>query len=501
MRILFSILILLSISVQAAPINALALGNGAVIKNTVPSYAISSSTTSDIVKWSQEALLDENFSNGWCSKENTILPVELVFELSEFYILHQLRFGNACESFPGISTKSIKVEISYLSKSDGYTDLGVFELKENQFRQEFNIAPSKARWIRCTILSNYGHKKFTELMEIQAIGEFEQYNILSLPIEGVWDSNWDWVSLNRNAQGVYYGCYKYNKGTLYAGEVKRRVFEFEWEEKVINRKGWARLVINAEGQVLRGIWGFNKDRSRFGFWEFTFKTNLANQCWNDAEMKNKSPEEGHYNIPIQTPDSSKPILLSFDVYDSKTEKNIRGAQAEIFNTKTTTYKTVESGISTEVVKGKYTAHIHKKGYFYAELPEFYVQNSLVKKVNLTPIVKGEKVVLEHVLFKQGTAELVNPENTELDLLSRLMKDNSSLKLELSGHTDNQGNPADNLKLSEERAALIMSELIKRGINPSRLKSAGYGGTQPIADNTKEDTRKLNRRVEAKVLEF
>ncbi len=68
-----------------------------------------------------------------------------------------------------------------------------------------------------------------------------------------------------------------------------------------------------------------------------------------------------------------------------------------------------------------------------------------------------------------------------------------------GHTDNQGSTDVNLRLSTERAKTVMDYLISKGISKKRLNHEGFGGTIPIAENFKEETRKLNRRVEFKII--
>ena len=81
----------------------------------------------------------------------------------------------------------------------------------------------------------------------------------------------------------------------------------------------------------------------------------------------------------------------------------------------------------------------------------------------------------------------------------MLKDNPTLKIQINGHTDNSGKPADNIRLSEDRARSVTSYLIAKGIAPARLSSKGWGDTQPIADNSTPEGRAKNRRTELKVL--
>jgi outer membrane protein OmpA-like peptidoglycan-associated protein len=92
--------------------------------------------------------------------------------------------------------------------------------------------------------------------------------------------------------------------------------------------------------------------------------------------------------------------------------------------------------------------------------------------------------------------VIKPESTPaLEEISRLLKDNRSLRLYVIGHTDNAGALDHNLKLSADRAGAVVKALVGRGIEPSRLKSAGVGPYSPEASNTTDAGKAKNRRVE------
>ena len=137
------------------------------------------------------------------------------------------------------------------------------------------------------------------------------------------------------------------------------------------------------------------------------------------------------------------------------------------------------------------------GHVNIEKSEGYQE--IVKDVYLKRIAVGSKVVLNNVFFASGKSVLKKESKTELDNLLKLMNDAPSLKLEISGHTDNTGSDAVNQKLSEKRAKAVVDYLVEKGISSDRLTFKGYGSKEPVADNKTKDGRRQNRRTEFKVI--
>jgi cytochrome c oxidase subunit 2 len=105
------------------------------------------------------------------------------------------------------------------------------------------------------------------------------------------------------------------------------------------------------------------------------------------------------------------------------------------------------------------------------------------------------LVLEHVTFETGSAELTALSRYQLEDVIALMNANPDIRAMLKGHTDSTGDAEANLTLSEARAASVKQFLIDGGIDAARLGSAGYGSTQPIETNDTEEGRAANRRTE------
>jgi len=117
-----------------------------------------------------------------------------------------------------------------------------------------------------------------------------------------------------------------------------------------------------------------------------------------------------------------------------------------------------------------------------------------------PLTVGSKIEFEKIFFTQSKAEILHKSYPELHRLSLMLKNNPKLMIRIGGHTDNVGDKKLLMQLSLERAEAIKGYLVvKKKIDPSRIETIGYGGTQPLNNNTNEKLRKQNRRVEIEVI--
>lgn len=121
-------------------------------------------------------------------------------------------------------------------------------------------------------------------------------------------------------------------------------------------------------------------------------------------------------------------------------------------------------------------------------------------VDTTPVVKIDRVILKDILFVQSKSDLLPQAKKELDLIAEWMNRDTDVRVRFIGHTDNQGDPKLNILLSEQRVANVKAYLVNKGVAADRIETVGYGGEFPIADNTWEETRKLNRRVEMEIIQ-
>lgn len=111
------------------------------------------------------------------------------------------------------------------------------------------------------------------------------------------------------------------------------------------------------------------------------------------------------------------------------------------------------------------------------------------------LITDGKIITYAITFDIGKANIKTESMTEINRIAQLMKDNGDLKFEVQGHTDNTGTVAGNQKLSEQRAQAIVNKLVEMGIAANRLSAKGMGQSAPLADNSTDEGRAKNRRVE------
>jgi OmpA-OmpF porin, OOP family len=110
------------------------------------------------------------------------------------------------------------------------------------------------------------------------------------------------------------------------------------------------------------------------------------------------------------------------------------------------------------------------------------------------IAKSGRLDVYGITFATGQAAITPQSNQVLSDVLAVLTANADWRLRIEGHTDNVGDKAANMKLSQARAAAVAAWLTSKGIDAARLSPAGLGDTQPVADNATEDGRARNRRV-------
>lgn len=219
----------------------------------------------------------------------------------------------------------------------------------------------------------------------------------------------------------------------------------------------------------------------------------------------------------------KTLWVKGQVFDKKTTKGLPSS-VELIDLATkepiSKVQTNEQGnyLITLPVGKDYAFSVNRKGYlFYSDKigplvfspegggiknPDSKIQfsgDSAIVNIPLQPIEVNASIVLSNIFFDINKFEVRSESQVELDKVIQLLNENPTLKIQISGHTDNVGKPADNLALSDNRSKSVVNYLISKGVAAQRLTFKGFGETQPIADNISEEGRAKNRRTELKVL--
>lgn len=145
-----------------------------------------------------------------------------------------------------------------------------------------------------------------------------------------------------------------------------------------------------------------------------------------------------------------------------------------------------------------------EGYmFHSEnfdIPEAAAYKEVTKEILMKKIKVGTVIILNNIFYDYGKATLRSESTYELERVLKVMTDNPSIKVEISGHTDSRGSEELNNKLSADRAKSVVDYLIQKGVPKDRLVSAGYGKSKLLIPSAKtEEEHQQNRRTEFKII--
>ena len=210
-----------------------------------------------------------------------------------------------------------------------------------------------------------------------------------------------------------------------------------------------------------------------------------------------------YRIKISDPKPPKITILG-KIIDSKT---LRPVESSIY-----IGKAGEDNYQKVIPSpdGEFTAIVDKKDILkffpykdkYVSRIEIVNVDSLETYDNVSQLniyidqkAVNSRISLNPIYFLQSKPIILEKSYKELRRLVTLLKDNPNIFIRIEGHTDNQGNPDDLQKLSEDRARAVKEFLEKEGIETKRLEIQGYGSKRPMTNNSNLQLRELNRRVE------
>ncbi len=230
-----------------------------------------------------------------------------------------------------------------------------------------------------------------------------------------------------------------------------------------------------------------------------------------SSTRNSMGNEDIFKIKLRDEEKPEPVVLvEGKVLDKKTNKPIGT---------TITYENAETGKTEGFARSNPRTGEYKiilpygvKYQIFAEKEEYFAlteelnlktvseYKELKKNLLMAPMEKEETILLQNVNFYATKAVLIPESYGELNRLAATMKEHPTMIIEIHGHTESTPGYDDQLmKLSERRVESVRAYLENKGIAPERIKGKAFGGTKPIADNTTDEGRQKNRRVEFLIL--
>jgi outer membrane protein OmpA-like peptidoglycan-associated protein/tetratricopeptide (TPR) repeat protein len=200
------------------------------------------------------------------------------------------------------------------------------------------------------------------------------------------------------------------------------------------------------------------------------------------------------------------------VYDSLTQE-LLAAKVELIDADNgllvaQAYSSQQMGsfFLTLIPRHNYVINVSKDGYLFYSDGVFIKENfdrlkPYEKDIPLLPLQVGNSVVLKNIFFETDKSNLKAESEAELQKLKDFLVNNPSLKIEIGGHTDNEGSYEYNQTLSEDRAKAVFEYLTEKGISSERLSFKGYSFDKPLANNETKEGRAKNRRTEFKIIEI
>jgi outer membrane protein OmpA-like peptidoglycan-associated protein len=241
-------------------------------------------------------------------------------------------------------------------------------------------------------------------------------------------------------------------------------------------------------------------------WDGYFSVSAKGDFAYFSSTENSLGAEDIFRIKI--PEKAKPLTLiqmTGQVINQKTKENM--AARILIKSKVNPSDTLSIDYDPYVgdysfmwpAKKPFTIQVKKSGYF-SKVESFDLsqeKNFVLVNRNffLQTVEKNKAISFANVSFDQGKAELKPGFEAELEKVIAILSENGQYQLLLEGHTDNQGDWNDNLKLSLERVENVKAYLVSKGVEAGRIQTKGWGGSKPLANNFLEETRKNNRRVE------
>jgi outer membrane protein OmpA-like peptidoglycan-associated protein len=311
---------------------------------------------------------------------------------------------------------------------------------------------------------------------------------------GEWHGNWGRVKVFPTNTTKIKGIFDYCDGELEGEAFDGGTIAFNWIQKKAGcaPRGKCIVKLSADRTTFSGTWGHHESTTDGGTWDGKRPGTLQAQ-----DITDRGKRTVIYRGQITDSKTGKPISATVHFLpDGKKQTLQTNAKEDGYYQ----FKLTDDQIPTSIAAVKLI--VHAPGYFSSgEEPGGRVgQEEIVFNFNLTPLKTGETILLNHIQFDGRKATLRPDSYTELDRLVDLLKENTTMKIRIDGHTDNAGGAVEyHQKLSEARVQTVIEYLKKAGIAPDRLSGKGWGSSNPLVPNDSPENSAKNRRVEFTII--
>lgn len=305
------------------------------------------------------------------------------------------------------------------------------------------------------------------------------------------------------------GSYEARLGNGKIG-VSRDIYYSEWEDGKWGKVKTLPLEINSDmieenphyhnGILLFTRYPFSRpDLAKI------YMSSKTKDGWSQAKILPKPINDAHATIAAAFSHDSKTLFFSsnrpggfggFDLYSVVWEKD--SPTGEIEN--------LGKDFNTEGDEAYFSYHRDSKTILFARRVEgksFNLYSAYLpkKKIDIQEqLDENQKISLDTIHFSVGSYELLPKSKLPLDEIAIYLKKNKTIKMQIIGHTDLNGNYNDNMELSKNRAKAVKNYLISKGIDETKLSTDGKGSLEPLFDSKDEKSSAKNRRTEFKILE-
>lgn len=223
---------------------------------------------------------------------------------------------------------------------------------------------------------------------------------------------------------------------------------------------------------------------------------------------NRDGSSDIFRYPLEAPMGQETVLLMGEIKNSQSEKPMPVRiiiESEDPSVSPVTYYSVDGKYRLQVPKGA-PVHLRTQKDGYIELdqvvefdPEVYYFKEQRLDLQVDPIEVNSLISLGLIYFERSKPDILPESFAQLDHLVKIMQDLPELKIQIEGHTDDQGDFNSLLQLSEDRAKRVKEYLTRKGIAGGRIQTKGYGASRPVNNNRTEEERRQNRRVEVRII--